>query len=404
MNRWWALALFAVFGCAQAEATGYRLQATGREEPTASVVKPEARNPKPQPSAAASASVETLPGAALSHAQMWQLVTSLSEPDAEFITDNVISNETSYLQVAEQLPKVVAPGGVYLGVGPEQNFSYIALARPAYAYVVDIRRGNMLEQLLYKAIFDATGSRAELLAQLIAHPLDKSDDPGPDATVEQVMAAAEKRPAEKTTFDDVHAALLERITKTYGFELDAGDRRMLRKIHKSFAKRGLDLRFELKEKSFRKYPSLRELLAEKSPDGRELGFLASEAAFRYVQRMERENRVVPLVGDFAGDRALPGLAKHLKDAGQTVSAFYVSNVEQYLMTGAVWWKWRRNIEALPTDASSVFVRAYLDQGQHHPLQLPGHRTTTTVHRMAEFVAHKGRYPSMLALASSDVVK
>jgi hypothetical protein len=335
---------------------------------------------------------------------MWQLVTSLSEPDAEFITDNVISNETSYLQVAEQLPKVTAPGGVYLGVGPEQNFTYIALMRPAYAYIVDIRRGNMLEQLLYKAIFDAAGSRAEFLAQLIARPLDKADDPGPEATVEQVMAAAEKRPAEKTTFDEVHGALLARIEKTYGFELDAGDERMLRKIHKSFAKRGLDVRFELKEKSFRKYPSLRELLSEKSSEGRQLGFLASEAAFRYVQRLERENRIVPLVGDFAGDRAMPGLAKHLKGAGQTVSAFYVSNVEQYLMTGAVWWKWKRNIEALPSDAQSVFVRAYLDQGQHHPLQLPGHRTTTTLHHMADFVTHKGRYPSMLALCSNEVLR
>jgi hypothetical protein len=362
-------------------------------------------SPTASVSAAATATASAAPvRPALTSDEFRALVTTLSEPDAEFISDNVISNETSYLQIGEQLSRAVTPGGVYLGVGPEQNFTYIALTRPSMAYVIDIRRANMLHHLLYKAMFDAARSRAEFLALLVAHPYEPNGDPGAEGTLEQVIAHAERSKPEKATFDDAHGRLLALIEKSYGFEIDARDRQALKKIHRAFSKRGLDVRFELKEASFRKYPTLRELLLQTDPQGKALGFMASEDAFRFVQRMQRENRIVPVVGDFAGDRAMPQLAERLVKEGRTVSTFYVSNVEQYLMTGGTWAKWRRNVEAFPTDGSSLFIRCYLDQGDRHPMQMAGHRTTTVLQRVADFEAHKARYKSMLALASTDVVK
>ncbi len=408
MKRFFGVLLVFAVACGQPELAGSGSQAPGKSAASAVAAAPSvavgAASAAPTAAASAAPASDAIIGRPIGAEDFRSLVTTLSEPDADFISDNTISNETSYLQVGEILPRVVRPGGVYLGVGPEQNFSYIALTRPAYAYIVDIRRANMIEQLLYKALFDEAGTRAEFLALLISRPYLATGDPGAAGTLAATMAHAELVKAEKTSFDEIHGRLLTRITKGYGFELDERDRHALRKIHKSFAKRGLDLRFALKEQSFRKYPTLRELLAQTCPEGKQLGFLASEAGFRYLQRMERENRIVPIVGDFAGDRALPKLAEHLRHERQTVAAFYVSNVEQYLMTGAVWWKWRRNIEALPTDSDSVFIRAYLDQGQHHPLQLPGHRTATTLQRIADFEAHKGRYPSLLALSSAELIR
>src|SRR5262245_38043709 len=76
-----------------------------------------------------------------------------SEPEGYFDSDNFISNETSYLHVVEQLQRQVKPGGVYLGVGPDQNFSYIVHTKPSLAIITDIRRQNMLEHLWYKALF-----------------------------------------------------------------------------------------------------------------------------------------------------------------------------------------------------------------------------------------------------------
>src|SRR5215831_19252840 len=71
-------------------------------------------------------------------------IAQLSEPGGYFDTDNLISNESSYLQVLPELKQRNVRGGAYIGVGPDQNFSYIAEIRPSVAYLVDIRRDNVL--------------------------------------------------------------------------------------------------------------------------------------------------------------------------------------------------------------------------------------------------------------------
>lgn len=333
------------------------------------------------------------------------LMDDLSEPAGEFFSDNYISNETSYLQVSRQLADRAASSdrrGVYIGVGPEQNFTYIALTRPTMAYIVDIRRDNLVLQLLYKAAFDIATDRGHFIALLTARPHDASA-PTPRGPVDAIFAHAGRAKATAESFEQTHALLLDRIVKTYGIELDATDRRSLNNAHKAFWRDGLDIRFKLKENSTRKYPTLRELLAAKDQHGHANGFFASAEAFAIVQRMQRENRIVPVVGDFAGDHALPKLAEHLRNSGEVVDYFYVSNVEQYLMGDGVWWKWQRNIAALPIDSQSAFIRCYLDQGKRHRQQMKGHRTATTIHHIANFNARKKRYRSFHALASDHIV-
>src|SRR2546421_185138 len=83
------------------------------------------------------------------------------EAGGYFDSDNIITNEASYLHVASQLEKTRTHGGVYIGVGPDQNFSYIALIRPSYAVMLDIRRDNMLEHLLFKSLFGMARNRLE---------------------------------------------------------------------------------------------------------------------------------------------------------------------------------------------------------------------------------------------------
>jgi len=331
------------------------------------------------------------------------LMKELSEPDADFFSNNYISNETSYLQIARQLSETASPGGAYIGAGPEQNFTYIALTEPQYAYIVDIRRDNLVLQLLYKALFDEATTRAHFLALLTARPFDEAAPDPPTATLEQVMAVAERREPSEDSFKSIHARVRHRIEQTYGISLSDKDRVSLKRAHYAFYKDGLDIRFSLREKSFRKYPSLREILAATDPQGHQLGFLVREQSFRLLQRMQRQNRILPLVGDFGGQHTLQRLAGHLQEQDLTVSVFYVSNVEQYLLVYGKWGQWRKNIAALPRDDKSLFLRCYLDQGKPHPRQLAGHRTTTTLHLMKDFIARKKPYPSMLALASADLL-
>src|SRR5262249_4994353 len=106
-----------------------------------------------QPQAAADLSI--------SIEQFGRYIEQWSEPEGYFDSDNFISNETSYLHVIDQLQRQVKPGGVYLGVGPDQNFSYIVHTRPSLAIVTDIRRQNMLVHLWYKALFAMASNRVE---------------------------------------------------------------------------------------------------------------------------------------------------------------------------------------------------------------------------------------------------
>src|SRR5262249_41967206 len=90
--------------------------------------------------------------------------------------------------------------------------------------------------------------------------------------------------------------------------------------------------------------------------GAERSFLADDNAFAVVKTMEANNMIVPVVGDFAGPKALRAVGTYLKARGAVVSAFYVSNVEQYLERNGVWPKFCANVASLPLDASSVFIR------------------------------------------------
>ena len=61
----------------------------------------------------------------------------LSDAGGYFDTDNIITNETSYLHALDALRKQGVHGGAYIGVGPDQNFSYIGRIRPAEAFIVE---------------------------------------------------------------------------------------------------------------------------------------------------------------------------------------------------------------------------------------------------------------------------
>src|SRR6266571_6298377 len=92
--------------------------------------------------------------AQLSDEAFWHLMTDFSEAGGFFRFDNFISNEALFQHVLGRLEETTKPGGVYLGVGPDQNFTYIVALRPRIAFIVDIRRQNMLEHLMYKALIE----------------------------------------------------------------------------------------------------------------------------------------------------------------------------------------------------------------------------------------------------------
>ena len=116
-----------------------------------------------------SAAADTLPSR-LGDDEFWALSEQLSESDGYFRSDNLLSNELYYPEVIAPLVARVKPGRVYLGVGPEQNFNFIAAIKPTMAFITDIRRGNLHAQLMYKALFELSQDRAEFISRLFTKP------------------------------------------------------------------------------------------------------------------------------------------------------------------------------------------------------------------------------------------
>ena len=87
------------------------------------------------------------------------------------------------------------------------------------------------------------------------------------------------------------------------------------------------------------------------------GYLASDESFRFLKQLETDNLIVPLVGNFAGPRAIRAVGQYLKEKTATVSVFYVSNVEEYLQQDGVLPAFCANVASLPLDEASTFIRS-----------------------------------------------
>jgi hypothetical protein len=283
-------------------------------------------------------------------------IDRLSEPGGDFDTDNLISNERSFLEVVPALKSAAAQHGVYIGVGPDQNFSYIALLRPSIAFIVDIRRDNLLLHLLFKALFAASRNRVEYLCLLTARTAPERVDAWKDATLDRVIeyvdgAAPEGPDAVKRLDRRMHDAIA-----AFGVSLDAADYSIIQRFHHTFMAAGLSLKFESRGRpAQRVYPTYRDLLLATDRNGRTSSFVASENDFQFVKSLQAQDLLVPVVGDLGGTHALSAIADLMNARSERLSAFYISNVETYL--GGKYAQFVKNVTRLPHDGQSVLIRS-----------------------------------------------
>jgi hypothetical protein len=316
------------------------------------------------------------------------LVSSLSEPNGYFDSDNIITNEASYLQVAGQLRAVGTRGGVYVGVGPDQNFSYIAIVRPSIAFMLDIRRDNLLEHLLFKSLFAMSRNRLEYLCLLLGKPVPRDIDKWTGRPIQPLLAYLGEARTDSSIAAATARASNDRIAR-FGVPLDAHDREMIDRYRAQFVAEGFDTRYSSLGRNNRsEYPTFGRLIVESDREGRQISYLADESAFQYVRRMQASDRIIPVVGNVAGTKSLRAIAAYAAEHRLVVSAFYLSNVEQYLIgRDGGFDAYARNVEALPRDTRSVIIRSYFGRlGIPHPLYVPavGNISTSMIERIDSF--------------------
>ena len=336
-----------------------------------------------------------------------RLVACLSEPGGYFDTDNLISNERSYLHVLGPLRRLGVRGGAYIGVGPDQNFSYIARIRPTVAFVVDIRRDNLLQHLMFRALFARSRNRAEYLALLLGRPVPPDVQRWSARPVVALVAYADSTPATDASAASARRVVLEEVKRS-GVALSAADLATIERFHSAFIQAGLGLQFSSAGRTPRPYyPTLRQLVLERDLDGDQASYLASEADFQFVKALQRRGLVVPVVGNLAGDHALPTIGRFLRQRGERVSAFYTSNVEDYLMRDGSFARYARTVTELPRTRNSVIIRSYFGGGFRgaHPQAVPGYFSTQLLQSLDAFAARQARggYASYRDLVMADAM-
>ena len=333
-------------------------------------------------------SAESLPSR-LSDEAFWGLVTDFSEPNGFFRSDNFLSNEVEYQWVIPTLTSTLDPGGVYLGVGPEQNFTYIVALRPKLAFIVDIRRGNLHEHLLYKAFIEMSADRAAFLSRLFARK--RPADLPPTAEIEQLMAAYQREEASAELFDRNLQEARDWLVKQHGFALSDDDLSGLEYVYKAFYEGGPDLNYSFPNGGFFRggnFPNYADLMSETDGHGEHRSYLASEDQFRALSEIEKNNAIVPIVGNFSGPKALRAVGEYLRQHNATVTAFYTSNVEMYLFQqGDDWKKFYSNVATLPVTDKSTFIRSVSNRGLRFQFRnsAPGARASTRLNPIAELI-------------------
>ena len=317
------------------------------------VQMPAVRAVPPAPSASEPAN--TLPKQ-LTADEFLKLSADLSEPDGQFRSDNLVSNEMFMQRVIPDLSRTVRPGRAYLGVGPEQNFTYIAATRPAMVFIVDIRRGNRHLHLMYKALFELSADRAEFVARLFS--LKRPAGLSAKSTVNEIFTAFNDP---QLRSDELYrqnvAAIRDLFQRKSKVALPSEDLKGIEQVYEAFYTRGLGIHYEVTPGSAGTFPTYVEMMIATDGASVPRSYLASEEQFALVRDLQSRNLVVPVVGNFAGPKALRAIGSYLKRHQSLVGAYYVSNVEQYLAReGALDW-FCDNVATLPLDDSSTFIRS-----------------------------------------------
>ncbi len=304
------------------------------------------------------ARADSLP-ARLTDAEFWRLVGQISETEGNFPSDNFTSNEIEVGPLAALLRSRGRTGGVYMGVGPEQNFSYIAAIRPKMAFIVDIRRQAVVQHLMYKAIFELSATRADFISLLFSIRRPAGLDTA--SSIQKIWSAYMSVGRDAGAYAQNLDRIRNHLTRTHGFALNGAELDMLNYVYESFYSAGPQIGGRGgggRGGGGGRNTNFMILSEARAPDGSSQGFLASEAYYRTLKDLQTRNLIVPASGDFGGPKAIRAVGSYVASRGATITAYYLSNVEQYLFQDNKWRQFYTNVATLPIDNATVFIRPY----------------------------------------------
>jgi hypothetical protein len=216
-----------------------------------------------------------------------------------------------------------------------------------------------MQHLMYKALMEMSADRADFLSRLFSRK--RPEKIGPKSTPEELFTAFDNAEPDRQLFLGNLQAIKMQLEERHKFKLSSDDEASIEFVYRSFFSGGPDLTYNgVGGRGFGRsqMPSYGELMQMTDPAGENRSYMGTEENFKILQDFEKKNLIVPIVGDFAGPKAIRAVGAYLKQHDAFVSAFYLSNVEQYLFQqDDDWSKFYHNVETLPVDSTGMFIRS-----------------------------------------------
>lgn len=225
-----------------------------------------------------------------------------ADPKPEQLTQNlhyVWSDERRHDYFHDQ---IVDLGGVFIGVGSNQNYAMAGWSKPEILIIVDFDQLIVDLHRVYRVAF-LNAATPEAFLQLWS----KDGREKLSALVKEAYAKASTRRRAMDALNFSHRILAKRLRESIELYKNAN-----------------------------------------TPF-----YLSDQSQYDTIVELFRNNRVYAIRGDFTADKTVRDIARALNTLKKTVRVFYISNCESYFEFKR---QYRKNMLAIPTDDKSVILR------------------------------------------------
>src|SRR5262249_41445595 len=132
------------------------------------------------------------------------------------------------------------------------------------------------------------------------------------STPEELFTAYDTVEPDRRLFLANIESIKTHLEKGHKFRLSSDDEATIEHVYSSFYAGGPDLTYNGISGGFgrSRMPSYRELMEMTDEDGVNRSYMATEENFKSLQDFQRKNLIVPMVGDFAGSKAIRAVAEY----------------------------------------------------------------------------------------------
>jgi hypothetical protein len=251
---------------------------------------------------------------------------------SEYGLDCFVSSEVSYNQAIASCRKSPgsSPGGSYVGVGPEQNYSYIAALRHDFAVIVDARLDNLLEHLWFKLLLERAESPLEFLASMFQRAIPSWLRAEP-ASGAELLGRLKRCPVLESEFSRNWDWLAKRLVERWDMPATLVAR--TRRICEEFYRRQTQITSVSGPSlaALDEMPTFEDVLSSRTAEGFNFHFLTDTERFSYIQHLHRLDRIVPVLGNLSSSSDIDDVAELVRSAGSPVETIYISNMEEFLV-------------------------------------------------------------------------